>query len=108
MTVGWLPPVRNRPVRARPRATRTDPQGAGFEPGQRAAAGADGVNVDDRHQHRQALERGFSGNGEVSVDDQADVERGPAHVDTEQFGRSSASLSARPPMVPPTGPERSV
>ena len=25
-----------------------------------------------------------------------------------RFGRSSASLNARPPMVPPTGPERSV
>ena len=65
-------------------ALRPDSQAAGLEPRERAAARADGVDVDQGHEDRQALELGLGRDGRAAVDDQAEVERGAAHVDAEQ------------------------
>ena len=45
-----------------------------------AAAGADGLDVDDRLQHAKALDDGFLGIAPVAFGDEADVEACPAHV----------------------------
>ena len=52
--------------------------------GDRAASGADRVDVDDRHQQREPLERSLGGDVGLAVDDQRDVEAGAAHVDADQ------------------------
>ena len=67
-----------------PGALRPDAQAAGLGVGERAAAGADRVDVDDRHQQREALERRLGGDVGLAVDDEADVEAGAAHVDADQ------------------------
>ena len=65
-------------------ALRPDAQAAGLQPGERAAAGTDRVDVDERHQDRQALELRLGRDRRPAVDDEAEVERRPAHVDAEQ------------------------
>ena len=81
-------------------ALRPDAQAARLEPGERAAAGADRVDVDERHQHGQALELGLGRDGRLAVDDEAEVERRAAHVDAEQVapaGRAGERRAADRP-----------
>ena len=66
------------------RALGADAQAAGLGVGERAAAGADRVDVDDRHQQREALEHRLRRHVGLPVDDQRDVEAGAAHVDADQ------------------------
>ena len=63
---------------------RPDANIAAVEPGERAAAGADDMDVDDRHLDRQPLELGLVGERRPPVDDEARVEGGAAHVDADQ------------------------
>ena len=75
-------------ARIRSGALRPDAQATRLEPRERAAPRADRVDVDERHQHRQALELGLGRDGRLAVDDQAEIERRPAHVDAEQVAPS--------------------
>ena len=61
-----------------------DAQPAGLGVGDRAAAGADRVDVRDRHQQREALERGLGRDVGLAGDHEAHVEARPAHVDADQ------------------------
>ena len=65
-------------------ALRSDAQASRLEPRERAAAGADRVDVDERHQHGQALQLGLGRDGRPAVDHEAEIERRPAHVDAQQ------------------------
>src|SRR4030095_4734302 len=73
--------VTNRP-RAGARAARSNQESTGFRLDQRdgAAAGANGLDVDDRLQHAEALDDGFLGITPITFGDEADVEARPAHV----------------------------
>ena len=66
------------------RALRADAETAALLVGERAATGADGVDVHDRHQQRQAFERGLRRDLRAAVDDEADVEARATHVDADQ------------------------
>ncbi len=61
-------------------------EAARFDPGDRPAAGPDGVNVDDGHEQGQTLQVGFSGQLRLAVNDQGQIERGATHVDAQQVG----------------------
>ena len=65
-------------------ALRADAQPSGLGIGDRAAAGADRVDVRDRHQQREALERRLGRDVGLARDHEADVEARPAHVDADQ------------------------
>ena len=67
------------------RALRADAEPAALLVRDGAATGADGVDVHDRHQERQALEGGLRRDLGAAVDDEADVEARAAHVDADQI-----------------------
>ena len=78
--------------------------------GDRAAAGADGVDVDHRQQQRKAGDRGAArvGLGVAAVDDDADVGAGAADVEGDELARPLSSPIQAPPSTPAASPERSV
>ena len=55
---------------------------AGIDPGNRSAAGADGVNIEHRDAHGVAIDAGFGGEA-GRLPGQGDVRRGPAHIESE-------------------------
>ena len=63
-------------------ALRADPHRAALlvEPDDRAAAGADRLDVESRHEERVLVDHGLRGAQRFAIGDDADVERGPAHV----------------------------
>ena len=68
-------------------AARADAKGAAaVDIGDRAAAGADRVDVDHRRQHRIAADPGVAGGrlGKTPVDDDADIGRGAADIEGDQ------------------------
>ena len=78
--------VGRRP-RARAGRARADPQRAArVAPGDRAAAGADGVEVEHRQRDRAAADRPAAGLAGAAVLDHADVARRAAHVEAERVG----------------------
>ena len=84
------------PVAGRPGvgagALGPDPQrSARVAPDDRAAAGADGVQVDHRQPHRQPTDLALRAAARFAGPDQADVGRGPAHVQRDRV------LDAREP-----------
>ena len=84
-------PIRGRP-RHRAGAARADPKGAALiDIGDRAAAGADGVNVDHRQQQREARNRGAArvGFGKTALDHDADVGAGAADVEGDELAASA-------------------
>ena len=87
-------------------AARADPQGvAGVDPADRAAAGADRVDVDRGHADRLALDLDLAAHRGAAVFDQADVEAGAAHVDRDQVRRRPSRRSGAPPPGAAAGPE---
>ena len=76
-----------RGPRARAGRARADPQRAArVAPGDRAAAGADGVEVEHRQRDRTAADRPAAGLAGAAVLDHADVARRAAHVEAERVG----------------------
>ena len=76
---------------------RPDLEGAGLvDEGDRAAAGADRVHVDHRHQHGEARDPGVARGGlaEAALRDDADIGRGAADVEGDEV--ASARQAARP------------
>ena len=76
---------------------RPDLEGAGLvDEGDRAAAGADRVHVDHRHQHGEARDPGVARGGlaEAALRHDADVGRGAADVEGDEV--ASARQAARP------------
>ena len=66
------------------RRGRSHAQGAsGIAPGDRAAAGTHGVDVERRQRQRSSGDRPFGGLGDLRALDQADVAGGAAHVEAE-------------------------
>ncbi len=59
---------------------------AGVAPGDRAAAGADGVDVERRQRQRAPGDRALGGLGNLAAIDQADVAGGAAHVEAQHVG----------------------
>ncbi len=57
---------------------------ARVDPGDRAAAGADRVQVDGREPDREAADRALVRPGDQPADDRADVRRRPAHVERDR------------------------
>ncbi len=76
--------------RGRPHAQRA----AGVAPGDRAAARADGVDVERRQRQRTSGDRALGGLGDLAAVDQADVAGGPAHVEA-QHARLVGELGQR-------------
>ena len=78
------------------------------DPGNRTAAGADGLDIDHRHAHRKAPDRAAVGDARLGVLDQAEIGRGAAGVERDQVGKtcdlrqSRRCRSRRPPV--PTAP----
>ena len=68
--------------RAGARTARSNQQSAGFRLDQRdgAAAGANGLDIDDRLQHAKALDNGFLGIAPVAFGDEAHIEARSPHV----------------------------
>jgi hypothetical protein len=67
--------------------TRADAKSAGsINIGDRAAAGADRVDIDHRRQHRVAADPRVAGGslGKTPVDDDADIGRGAADIEGDQ------------------------
>src|SRR5215218_439199 len=96
VTVARLPP---RPYAAGHGAGRARPdlEGAGLvDEGDRAAAGADRVHVDHRHQHGEARDPGVARGGlaEAALRHDADVGRGAADVEGDEV--ASTRQAARP------------
>ena len=73
-------------ARHRAGALRADAQQSALvDPGDRAAAGADGADVDHRHLDRQApLDLEVGGERDLTVDHRRAVGRGAAHVERHQ------------------------
>ena len=95
----------------RARAARPDAEGAAFvDVGDRAAAGADRVDVDHRHEQRVAGDPGVARRGlaDAALGDDADVGGRAAHVEGDQALAAGQSRPPRaPPSTPAAGPERS-
>ena len=73
------------------RAARAHAQGAaGVAPADRAAAGADGVDVDHRQRQRPAADLAGRRLAHAAVLDDAHVARGAAHVEAQQVGHPAA------------------
>ena len=93
-------------------AARPDAEGAAMiDVGDRAAAGADRVDVDHRQQQREAGDRGAArvGLGKAAVDDNADVGAGSADVEGDQAcAVRSSSPTQAPPSTPAASPDSSV
>ena len=90
-------------------AARADPQRAALvDPRDRAAAGADRVDVDDRDADRDAVERRLARHLRAAVEHQADVGAGAAHVDRDDVGetrqRARHGRWRRPRRPAPTAP----
>src|SRR4030095_12096826 len=68
--------------RAGARTARSNQESAGFRLDQRdsAAAGADGLDVDNRLQHAKALDNRFLGVTPITFSDKAHIEACPPHV----------------------------
>src|SRR6185437_8633315 len=82
--LGAAAPVTGRPGDGARRA-RPDPQGAaGVATADRAAARADGVDIDGRQLDRAAADRARVGAPHGTVLDHADVAGGAAHVEAER------------------------
>ena len=56
-----------------------------IDPDDRSSAGADGVDIDDRCAHGQAVNREFGGKLGPSVGHEADVGRGSSHVEGDEI-----------------------
>ena len=85
VTVGCSPaePVTGR-TRDRAGRGRAHPQRpARIAPGDRAAAGADGLDVERRQRQRPACDQAFGGLADVPVGDQAHVTGGAPHVQAQ-------------------------
>jgi hypothetical protein len=88
--LGPAAPVARRP-RLGARAARTHAQGAArVAPGDRAAAGADGVDVDHGQRQRPAADLAGRRLAHAAVLDDAHVARGAAHVEAQQVGHPAA------------------
>jgi hypothetical protein len=77
--------------------TRADAKSAGsINIGDRAAAGADRVDIDHRRQHRVAADPRVAGGslGKTPVDDDADIGRGAADIEGDQ------AIASRQPTAP--------
>src|SRR4029453_7755686 len=61
---------------------------SGFEPGDGAAASADGVDVDNAHEHRQTFKVGLRGDVRLAVNHQGNVKGCSAHVHTGEVAVS--------------------
>ncbi len=76
-------------TRSRPGAARAHLQAAvDVEPGEAAAARANGVNVDLRHLHRERADLTVGAHGRRPVAHEADVRAGPAHVVRDEVGQA--------------------
>ncbi len=109
VTVGASPPraIGGR-TGHRAGALRADAEGAAaVDMRDRAAAGADRVDVDHRHQQREAGDRGRAriGLGEHAVDDDADIGAGAADVEGDQALPLDRSPIQAPPSTPAARPE---
>ena len=81
------------------RRTRADSEcPARIEVGNRAAAGADGVDINHRHQHRQVRDLGVARvlDAQFAVLDHGDVGRGAADVDRDDVFRVAAFARPAP------------
>ena len=90
VTVGSLPP---RPYAAGPGCAPAErgpdaQRAAGVAPGDRAAARADGLDVEARQRQRASRDRPLVGLAHDAGVDHADVAGGAAHVEAEHVGRS--------------------
>ena len=86
--LGTAPPVGRR-ARHRAGRARPGPQAAGaVEPGDRAAAGADRVDVDHRHAQPMAGHHAFGANHRPAALDQGDVAAGAADIDGDQVAQA--------------------
>src|SRR5690606_5186263 len=65
-------------------ALRSDSQQAAIAPCERATTRADRVNVDERGEDGEAADFALGANRRGALDDQARLETGAAHVDTNQ------------------------
>ena len=58
------------------------------DPGDRAAAGADGLDVDHRNAHREGADRAAVGDVRLAAFDQAEIGRGAAGVERHDVGKA--------------------
>ncbi len=88
------------------RRARSDAQGAAaVAPADRAAAGADGVDVDHRQLDDATVDRARVGAAHLAVLDHADVAGGAAHVEAERVAVAAGAAIRPAPTAPPAGPE---
>ena len=90
--------------RARPDLERP----LGRQPGDRAAAGADGDDVDHRDLARVDADRALGGQGRLAVDHDADVGRRTAAVAGQHPVEPGASAISAAPSAPAAGPDSTV
>ena len=99
--------VAGRP-RARAGAARADAEGAAVvDVGDRAAAGADRVHVEHRHEQRVAADPGVPRGclADAPLGDDPDVGRRAAHVERDQPAAAGRAAPAHwPPRMPAAGP----
>ena len=77
-------------------------------PGDRAAAGADRLDVEHRNAHREAADAAAVGDLRLGAFDQAEVGRGAAGVERHQVGKSGDLGDTALPSAPAAGPESAV
>ena len=102
-------PVAGRP-RHRAGAFRADlQQPAAIDPGDRAAARADGGDLDHRGaDHEAELDRGLRRDRRLAVRDHRDVERGAAEIAGDEIVEARRPASAAPATTPAAGPDSAV